>query len=818
MNEPSAGSAVAGTPPLGPLVLISAAGLGLEVLLTRLLSYSLSANLVYVVLGIALLGFGAGGTLVSLRPAWRSADRLRQSLAWAYLAFPLSIVIGYALFVRLTPFLQGFTLSTLLAASLLTAPFLAAGTVIALSLSTARRVGRMYAANLVGSGLGCVLPVVLLGPLTGPGALAALAALGLAAGACAVAQAPGRALKVAALGVFLAVAGCLMVPDRLFALSPEPAPFGQLSTIREFTRSAGIEERRVYDAWNATGRIEIFSYRGVGGSRDPYPFLFYAQDSSAGSALARWNGRHDPADNNLPLPRACLRSLWGQAYYEPRHTVLVIGLGGGMDVQCALYHGATAVDVAEINPSTVTAVRGSFDDWLGGIGSSSRVRYFVQDGRSFVHEAAGSGRYDVIQLSGVDTKQNLVSGSLAVAENTLYTREAFRDYLSSLSDDGVLSIVRFGDQESLRLAHTAVTALRDLGAPHPEQHLVIYESAIARGVMVRRTPFSERELDALEAYLSPDDPRPGARIFFYELFGLQLYRPPAPGYVPFVTDGDYAEYFAAVREGREVKAVEEAPLDVSAPTDDKPFFFDVFRYDSAEALTYPHVQAIGGILLSVLLLSVSLILLPASRFRRSEGASSQPRAALFFACVGFAYLFVEVWLIHRFAMYLGHQTYSLVVVLFALLLSTGAGAWLAERWVPEPSRRIRWGTVAIGLWLGAGYVSLDSVLDATWSLPLPGRAALTLAYVLPLAFFMGFPYPAGLGWAKREAEPKIPWFVAINGFSSVVATLVVIPLSMAFGYTAILAAAGLLYAGALLAARALGLQAPDGPGTAALPP
>ncbi|HEX7669386.1 MAG TPA: hypothetical protein VF395_07385, partial [Polyangiaceae bacterium] len=517
--------------------------------------------------------------------------------------------------------------------------------------------------------------------------------------------------------------------------APERAPFGQLQVVRDYASARGGKERTLYDRWNAVGRIQIFAYDDVAGQRSPYPFLFYAQDSSAGSSLASWDGRERESVPTI-LPRenvvahACEETLWGQAYFAPRKRVLVIGLGGGMDVQCALFHGAESVDVVEINPDSIAALRGPFNGWTGGIGSNPRVTYHLADGRSFAHRLREGG-YDVIQLSGVDTKNAASSGGLALSENTLYTEEAFADYLRNLREDGVLSIVRFSDAEAIRLSHTAVTALRHVGAVHPEDHVVVRDDAYVRGVLVRRSAFAPEDVVAVERSLAPPD-GPGAAygvsIFFYEAMGMDFTMPPLLEYAPGrPSAGPASRYLTAVAAGTEARFLGEYPFDVAPATDDRPFFFDVFRYDGLSALAYPHVRMLSSVLLSVLALGIGLLLLPMALSRLSV-REVRPVAGVVFACVGLAYLFVEVWSIHRFSTYLGHQTYALGVVLFTLLLGTGIGARLGEARRGTP-RTFLVATLGIVLVLALGHGVLPSILNATTTTSFLLRATVTAGNV-----------------------------------------------------------------------------------------
>jgi hypothetical protein len=781
-----------------PLGLLSAAALALEVLLTKFLAYSVSALLVYVVLGVALLGIGAGGALTTTSAALSESENPEETLAWTSFAFAVSTLVTFVVFTRLTPSLEGFDAPTVFAAALLVIPFLAAGTAVAIALKSAASIRRAYGANLIGSAAGCAITLVLLGSVSGERLLVLTSALGWIAGLSYARRSrarQSRRLRAATLvvGVLVVLTGSFAEP--LYSPKPEPPPQGQLSIVRNAALLLGVRESELYDRWNATGRIQIFRYKGIPGAPDPYPFLFYVQDSSAGSSLAQWTGAERASEEVPGAPRsavghACRETPWGQAYFSARRRVLVIGLGGGMDVQCALYNGADSVDVVEINPDSVAAIRGPFDPWVGGIGSHPGVRYYVGDGRSFARRA--SDRYDVIQLSGVDTKNSASSGGLALSENTLYTLEAFVDYLRHLNRGGVLSIVRFSDAEAVRLSSTAAEALGLLGVEKPERHVVVFENGYVRSVIVGLSAFSDADVRSLEDRFRPVPGEPfGVSIFFYESFGMDFRLTPRLAYAPGVpATGPVADYFAAERSGTSTAFLSAYEFDAVPTTDDRPFFFDVFRYKGMAALTLPHVKVLASVLGTVVALAAALLLLPATRGGFPRGASLGNRST-FFAALGLAYLFVEVWLIHTFAIYLGHQTYSLGIVLFALLAASGAGATWSERF--EPRRGVLVGVAGIVTMLAFAHVALPWLVGRTAGIAFVSRILIVVLYTGVLGAFMGLPFALGLAALRTEHERMVPWCLGLNGFASVFATLAVVPVSHAFGYRSVMLAGCGLY-------------------------
>jgi spermidine synthase len=780
-----------------PLAFLGAVVLAFEVFLTKLVSYTVDLMLIYVVVGVAMLGAGAAGSLVAVKTGWLTKERAPATLAESAVLFAASLILAPALYVRMAPHvpLTG-PFGAFFLAGLLTLPFLTSGVTFTVALSAAggRSIGRYYAANLVGSALGCFVPIALLSALGGERFMVLLAVLAAvtallfmrAAKLPLVSSRAGKGLMATLALAALAFA----FPKVVFPVVPEP--FGQAMVAQLGGASRGIQTERLFERWDPTGHIAVFGYK-VPGEPDPYPYRFYAQDGTAGSMLVRWNGEDETSDSRAEVPRLCTETIYAQGHARPREKVLVIGLGGAPDVQCALYHRAKSLDVVEINATTIFAMTGKFSDFLGGIGKHPNATFHTRDGRSFAHRNRGAN-YDLIQLSGVDTKQNMASGALALSENHLYTVEAFHDYFDALGPNGIVSIIRFGEGEMLRLMNTAVTALRLRGVTAPQDHLVAIENGPIIGVLVSPRPLAAEEIAAIRAqYDFVAHPfHGGVRPFFYELATPALGRPPVVGYAPG-HDGTptLARYMEAVARGDTDAFVRAYPQDITPTYDDRPFFFDLY----AAGWQLP-MQVLTYLLVTVTVFALVLILWPLAAQKKKLGAAAAPPwfVPLYFAAVGFAFLLVEVWLIHRFGMYLGHQTYGMVVVLAALLLGTGTGASMSERIAPDPGAAIRRGAAWILVVGVFALLALPPILSSTWGEGSIVRGGVAVVFVFAIGFGMGLPFPSGLRWLTAHAAPSVPWSIGINSFASVVASVGVIPVTMSLGYRAVLLSGLALYA------------------------
>jgi hypothetical protein len=792
---------------LAGLGMTAAATLGFEVFLTRLLAYTVPALLIYMVLGVAMTGFGAASSVIALRA--RRVDVPGSMSRWAA-AFSVLLVVACALFVRLAPALAATPTLAFVGAFLLTAPFFAAGTVITLALSSAGpNVRRVYAVDLLGSGLGCLLPFLLLHSLGASGFIGVISLLG--ASASMLLARTDRASPLQGAKRFAAPAGgavaavvALAWGSAVFPIAAEPA--GQVAIMKRAEAPLGYEMVRTFDRWNVTGRVEHFAFHHVRGGPDPYPFGFYAQDNTAGALVAAWDGRDsalappEHSGDSVVAPM-CSDTLYGQGYYVHRKRVLVIGVGGAADVQCALYHRSEQVDAVEINPDTLAAIKGPLNSLLGGVGTNPRVNYHLRDGRSFVH-AARPGTYDLVQLSGVDTKQMLASGALAMNENLLYTREAFIDYFTRLTPHGALSVIYFFEPAALRLVSSMIGALRSIGVEHPEQHLLVAQNTLAYSVIATRSPLDAAALAAYHKRFWFDDrPFRGFHARFLDPFGYAADQRPTLLYTPLQHESPvFTRLIALASSGHATDFERDYPANVQPVSDDRPYFFDTTRYDRPGAMLAPHQAVLRDTLWSILVLAALFVLAPVWRIGRNLGAITAATACAYFASVGLAFLFVEVWLLHRFAMFLGHQTLSMGIVLATLLLATGAGSVSGRMLAQRPPRRILLGVTALLVLLGLDFCALPVVFDLAWHLPLLPRAIIAIVSIVPLGLTMGVFFPAGLEWLGTRHETALPWAVGVNFFASVGATVAAVPLALFGGYTVILAVGMFFYATAALAA------------------
>lgn len=824
---PDISSPTASTLPRGRLAgiaLVSAAVLLLQLVQTRIFSVMLWYHLTYLVVTFTMLGFAAGGALLACRPKWMESGTSRRLALWSA-AFALSIAAAYVIVTRqaAAASVDQHTSEGIVGAALqyavLVIPSLMAGLVVALTLGDARgQVGRLYAVNMVGSALGCVIYIPALRQLGGEGTVLLSAALALL-GAVAFARgrvdegAPAGAMP-AGLGLLAlgALALALLAPRALFEVPM--APFKTMSAKLRSDPNMQVELTR----WDPVCRLDV-----VGDRTDPNANKWVYQDGDAITILPM-GPVHERTDISDKEGMGYLKFLDASNRPLKAPKVLAIGIGGGIDILQATATGRPLppgehVDFTgvELNHTTAGLMQNEYRDATADRYHLPNVDIHIDEGRSWLRRT--DERFDIIQMTGTDTYAALASGSYVMAESYLYTAEAYDDFLAHLTDDGVISVLRFRfdpPRECLRLAAIAVEALQRAGVERPGEHIIV--TAIAGPefdddgnrlqlgfghLLVSKAPLTAVEVSRYQAYC-------GVPAFRAHL----LY---APG---VACEGPTADYFAAVAAGTDQAFRESYPYNLDPVDDDNPFFFRFHRWrdlwrewfgseQRVSADLYTDLvgakpiglMILGTVLLESAVLVALLVLLPLLIFRR-EGLKvpGALRWILYFSGLGAGYMLVEIVAMQRFVLYLGHPGYAMTVVLITFLSFSGLGAHVAGR-SSDPSRTLRRALLAVLLLLVVAASGIPFFFDLTLRLPWTARAVLTVVALGPLAFFMGMPFPSGLAIMARSAGQLVPWACGVNGGASVLASVGAILIALGAGFSTAFVVAGLMYLLAWLSGR-----------------
>lgn len=747
----------------------------LELALTRVFSATMYYHFAFLAISLALLGSGASGIAVyagrnrlAAHPPHRllalSAGLFSVSVVAALavtLANPLPLELGPGGLARLTAVYLAGTL-----------PFFWGGAAITLAVTHfARRISVLYLVDLTGAATGCALLIPLLDRVGAVQTVLLVAVLAACASMAFAAAGPAKGTRRAAFALTLAATTLLVV---------NPSA-GWLDLGGGKDRG---EEDVLFSRWNSFSRVTVHGDLSQ-------PTLRIRIDNDAlttvfrdGSNSARYAGARDDL-TALPY------------LLRPGADALIIGSGGGPDVITARVAGARRITAVEVNPLIARNVMGTepFRSYSGDLYRQPGVRLVVDEGRSFIR---GSGAtYDVIQATMVDTWAATAAGAFALTENNLYTVEAFRDYLDHLGPGGLVAITRWyldPPDQILRLLSLGRAVLEERGADEPFRHLAVVASGGEPGSMVPATVLLAR------------DPLGDRDVF--ELERLALERGFTVLYSPIATEDTLFGRLA--RAGDPATVWDAHPTDISPTYDNNPFFFNTLRpsrlADVMLGAREWRKTNLGTVVLLVLLLltlvMVVLFMLGPLVLAGGRAMSRDTRGKLlpvnYFACLGLGFILIEIALVQKLILLLGHPVYALAVVLLTVLAFGGLGSLTTARVGDAELRQAL--LRRLGLLITVAVVAvatLSPVIQAAVHLPRGARIALTVVLVAPLATLMGMPMPLGIRRLERSQPQILPWAWGVNGAASVLGSALALVIALLSGFNQALLVGVAAYLGAL---------------------
>jgi hypothetical protein len=794
-------------PPAGAYVFeiftASLAGILLEISYTRIFSFKVYYYFTYLILGLGLLGIGSAGVAVATSQRLRRvpAERL---LAIACTAGGAAVLAGYFVIAPMQLEVGEVfrrpreALEILLVSGVLALPFFCVGLVISTILSASpERASRLYAADLVGAALACTASIPVMLAIDPPrtvilsGLLLALAGARLALAA--------RATALASAAVLAALAVPLAAPSLL----RDPVVAKQKSY--EDYRNAGLVR---HTRWSPVFRVDV--------SEAPFQqgeTWVLHHDGQMGSSMRRFDGDLGKWDSFRTDVRSQPFAILPEG---PR--VLVIGAAGGHEILASLYFGASHVTAIELNPATYEVVTQVFAEETGHLAEHPRVTLLNGDGRWFLSQS--EEKYDLIWFVAPDSYAAMnasTSGAFVLSESYLYTVETVRESLRHLTQRGVIC-AQFGEfdfagkpNRSVRYVATARAALEAEGVADASRQLLVSASLGFApfdevSIVVGRSPFGEREIAAFEkqtALLKQ---------------GTVYWRPGlAAGGHPVAS----AAALPAEALGRWHAGLQ---YQNDAVYDDSPFFWHFVSFRDALTAQLPigdfifdYEDAVGEqvtlVFLGILLvLAAVLLLLPLWTLRGVFGQLPRKAASgVYFASLGLGFMFVEVALIQRLTLLLGYPTYSLTVSLFGILVFSGLGSLLCGRWSRHGMPALVVSFLVLAAALAFHVLAVPPIVKVAVGAPLPARILLAVALIAPLGLCLGVFMPTGLAAVGRlspHAREYVAWAWAVNGFFSVIASVLATTLAMAYGFRVLLLLSLAIYALGILAASRMLAAAP----------
>ncbi|CEG55733.1 spermine/spermidine synthase domain-containing protein [Legionella fallonii] len=772
------------------IFLISLSILMVEITLTKIFSVTLWYHFSYFTVSLALFGVGFGGLLV-----YHFQEHFKvlvhENLYFLSMAQGLSIILGLkaALSYGLPNFLDtSHIISFLLFYLFCTAPFILGSMILSiLFLNWPNRSGMIYGADLLGAAAGCIACIIAISYLTAPQVIL------VASLACTVAAllfGLPRVKIVPFLLLFITLI-LLFFSDSAFKVNQPKNYYSEDNTV-------------LFQKWSPLSRITVYPQFLYGGANNTNPFgwgmsdtyktthqyktLWIEQDASAGTPIVPFDGDYAKVD-------FLKYDITALPYYLKRDAnVFILGVGGGRDVLTALIFNNKQITGVDIHPVIVDLIKNRYAQFTGNIYNNKYVNIVVAEGRSFL--ARSHSHFDIIQIPLIDSWAATVAGAFAMTENSLYTKEAFLNYINHLSPSGILSVSRFyftPDNQTIKVAILARVALEQIGVKNIENNIVVIKNSSVKKrntvatVLVKREPFTDSELKQIQQLADSLH------------FGMV--------YIPHGMHNE-SLFENALTTNNLNQLLDNYYYDIRPNSDNRPFFFQMFYFSkvmdilNGKEITGQVFNFYGVFVLFFLLITSTVLVLlfyiVPSCFSKNKGQLSISWGA-YFIFLGLGFMFIEIPFIQQGAVYLTSPVYGLSISLCGLLFFGGLGSMTTGRYEQTSLKYL----LIISL---VAVVVIATLLSCyfNWFLhytevqPWFLKVLFFILILAPTAFFMGVALPAGIRFAQERFTNNIPWFWALNGASSVLGSIIAMAASMMFGYNIALLLAALSYLFAIL--------------------
>ncbi|UCC41857.1 MAG: hypothetical protein JSV96_15255 [Candidatus Aminicenantes bacterium] len=745
-----------------------------------------------MVVSIAFLGYGASGSLLSLFKKLASYD-LDKFLSSSSFLFSLTIPICFLLcnsipfdFIRIS-WDKNQIFFIFLYYVLLCLPFFFAGLTISFAITKASKlVNKIYFFDLLGAGSGTLIAACVFLLKGDRGVIISISFLALFSSFFFSIR---RSISFKIL-----LASLLVIEASVFITSPSwlgfrISPFKALPVAMKYP---GADHR--FTRWNAISRIDILESPAVRYApglslmyRESLPLqLGLSIDGGELTAITHFKNLQEPA---LGFLRSLPSSLAYSLVKHPR--TLIIEPKGGLDVLAAYAFGASKIKVIESNPLIVKILRNELRSFSGSLYFKENIQFGLSHNRAALKQEKDT--YDLIIFSLTDVFGASGTGMYGFGENYLYTVDSFADILDRMSPAGLVSMTMYllpPPRQELRLLATWIEALEQ-SKIDPSSSLLAIRSWGTISYFIKKSPFSQEDIQRLKNFAEE------------RLFDLVYYPGIKTEEVNIHNRFDeplYHNYTLQLLSSLKRKELYKNYLfQISPVTDDRPFFFNFFKLDKIKttynSLGKKWLPLLQGEFLILLLLMQSfiiafvLIFLPLIVFRktRNRGRGVFLKVFFYFSLIGMAFMFVEITLIQKFILFLGHPLYSISIIIFSLLFSSGLGSYFSKKILGQDLRKNLKGCLLLCAGLIALYLFLLPILQG-WLIGLTLLFKIILAFfiIFPLGFLMGFPFPSGIRLLESHEKMLIPWAWATNAFSSVINSISALMIAFWGGYNLVL--------------------------------
>ena len=765
--------------------LISAVLFALEVLQTRIFSFSSWHHLTYMVVAVALMGYAAAGTVLAVKKRLKNYEKFIHIIS---ILFVFSIPVAFFMTSRipLDPMMPNKLFMLIFLVSdyfFLFFPHFFGGLILlSIFQNNGKNVNISYFFSVLGSVAGCFSVLPLLEAVGMEGALlAAVFCAALASFFIAFAAKRGTAGKICS--AILIVSAIVLFPFKNNVFVFRPALSKILSSV--LPNSEMTE-------WNRAGRVDIAGTDA---------FVFQHQWSDLRKGMMTIDGDaasfvYDFSD----APERIAPSLYSAGYFGlSSPDVFVAGLST-TDIAAALFWQAKSVTSVEVNSSVIDLSLQKYSTFKNNILKNEKVEIIHDEVRSFLGKT--DRKYDLIQLSGTDTVSALINGVYVMNESYLYTKEAFRLYLDRLNDEGTLAVIRWvlwPPRETLRVAVTAALVLKEAGVDHPENNIVIIGDGALASVLVKKLPYTWTELNEIAEIVAAT---PDLRILYANGFsaGLRYYDPivklvnfSSDQAIDFIKSG-FVYFFRSLENGTYERFVNDYPYNIKPVSDDSPFFFNYFKFGgdsiSKEVQTFFmdlslfQIEILIFTFVQLLFLSLSLFISPLFFMSKEEKKYMPLVQILVFAAMGFGFMFVEMTFIQNFTLLFGDPATSAATAIGLLLVFSAIGSLFSKKILISLGEKSFFSVLAVVLPLMIlGYAVLVPHFSAFCAgLSFAQKLLLTVLFIAPLGFITGIVFPVSLLLVGEKKPFFIPLAIGANGAASVLATVTSVIIAMSYGF------------------------------------
>ena len=767
--------------------LLAMAVLSLEVALTRVFSFIMYHHFTYLVISVAMLGFGAAGTYLTIRnPIANSSDSCEFLARMAGL-FGLATIAAIVFIPRIhfypldVYFYKDYSniLSLLIIIILAATPFFFAGVCIAYIITTAaERINHIYFADLTGAAIGCLLVLVLINIIGAVATCFATTAIALLVAFLSTNRRRGF--------YFIAL---ILVALSAFGISKKnPLPLYVPRHKQMFGKERLVESIK----WHVTTRLDVTRpvevYYSFGGALShkytgpPQNVRVIYQDATALTGIIQ----PTPTVHETPSLGYYLQ---GAPYIiKPKADTLVIGCGGGPDIMIALYHEASNVVAVDINPEMIKLLR-EYSDFTYGVFQREDVELVAAEGRHFL--SRDQRRFDVIQLSGVDTSAALASGAYALSENFIYTVEAFDQYLEHLKPDGIVNFSRPPGWQTQKIITMWMETLQRRKVQNPHKHIMVLEGngqhriKVGDSWIVEEGPWSQTLVK--QSPLTTEEVK--TLTHWTEQLGFEVV------YDPYTQrQNKYEQLILADTRQRQL-LIDECQHNIKPCSDDSPFYFQYYRWSDLLPMNLIGKNRVNppmalmilfGSLAIVTVLSGVFIIYPLRHHTSLAKPGGRAGIFVYFAALGLGFILLEIALLQKLTVFLGGPAYSMSITLFTILLTSGMGSFVSRNWSARPLRLLAVVIPLLAVTVLAELALLGYAIPRLMYLSHPLRAVAAVIMIAPLGLLMGMPFPTGLRYVNSYRPELNPWAWGINACATVIGSVLCILISSLAGFTIVL--------------------------------